>query len=70
MRKTGIAFGMGLIVACALAQPSFAAKTKMGCERGTEIWNAAEGKCVPGTPKKMTAGKKAPAKAKTKKKET
>lgn len=55
-----------------------AAKSKMGCNTGTEIWNAALGKCEPGEPKykrktdaakqpaaKMTAvAKKAPAEKK------
>lgn len=34
-----------------LSAPALAAKSKMGCEKGSEIWNATEGKCVPGTPK-------------------
>ena len=31
--------------------PATAAKSKMGCEVGTEVWDAAQGKCQPGTPK-------------------
>jgi len=57
--------------------PATAAKSKMGCDTETEMWNAAQGKCEPGTPKykrksadqppaKMTtAAKKAPAAKKT-----
>jgi hypothetical protein len=37
--------------------PAAAAKTKMGCERGKETWDASVGKCVAGKPKK--AAKKA-----------
>jgi hypothetical protein len=31
--------------------PATAAKSKMGCEIGSEVWNATAGKCEPGTPK-------------------
>ena len=43
-----------------------AEQTKMGCEKGKEVWNADEGKCVPGTPKKRTAKPGAKKKAKDK----
>lgn len=42
---------------CALAGlaassgPATAAKTKMGCERGKEVWNATADKCEPGASK-------------------
>jgi hypothetical protein len=42
--------------------PADAAKTKMGCERGKERWDAAAGKCAPG--KAKPAAKKAAAKKK------
>lgn len=60
--------------------PATAAKSKMGCEVGTEVWDAAQGKCQPGAPKykkksaepakapvgkAAAAGKKAPAAKKT-----
>ena len=43
--------------------PAIAAKSKMGCEIGSEVWNAAAGKCEPGTPKhsRKPAESKAPA---------
>jgi hypothetical protein len=59
--------------------PVMASKSKMGCDTETEMWDAALGKCQPGTPKykrksadqasqpaaKVTAAaKKAPAAAK------
>lgn len=31
--------------------PAIAAKSKMGCEMGSEVWNATAGKCEPGTSK-------------------
>ena len=31
--------------------PATAAKSKMGCDRETEVWNAAAGKCEAGTSK-------------------
>ncbi len=48
----------GMVYASA---PADAAKSKMGCERGKEKWDAAAGKCGP-------AGKAAPKKAAAKKK--
>ncbi len=51
MRRTIIALGAAAIAAGLLAQPVAAAKSKMGCEIGKEVWNATEGKCLPGTPK-------------------
>lgn len=51
MRQTIIALSAAAFAAGLLAQPAAAAKTKMGCEIGKEVWNATEGKCVPGKPK-------------------
>jgi hypothetical protein len=31
--------------------PVTASKSKMGCDTETEMWDAAVGKCTPGTPK-------------------
>jgi hypothetical protein len=69
-------FVMSALSAFALAAVAFssgpadAAKSKMGCERGKEKWDAASGKCVAGkskyagkvASKKAPAAKKAPAK--------
>lgn len=41
--------------------PASAAKSKMGCEIGSEVWNAAAGKCEPGTPKYSRKSADAPA---------
>jgi hypothetical protein len=41
--------------------PATAAKSKMGCEIGSEVWNATAGKCEPGTPKHKAAEKKSTA---------
>lgn len=61
----GIAFAVTSFVA--LSEPASAAKSKMGCEIGKEVWNATLGKCEAGTSKykRKTAAKpakKAPAK--------
>jgi hypothetical protein len=67
MRRVVVAFGLAAFLAGTLTLPAGAEQTKMGCEKGKEVWNADEGKCVPGTPKKRTA--KSGAKKKTKDKE-
>lgn len=64
-----------LVLGALVASPgsATAAKSKMGCNTGTEIWNAALGKCEPGEPKykrkadaaKQAVAKKAPAEKKT-----
>ena len=55
---------LALVVVAVSPGPATAAKTKMGCERGKEKWDAAAGKCVPGKSKYagQVASKKAPAK--------
>jgi hypothetical protein len=63
MRFVGVAFGLGALALAGLvysAQPADAAKTKMGCERGKERWNAAAGKCEAGKakPARKAAAKK------------
>ena len=42
-----------LALGATVGSPSLATaeKSKMGCDTATEIWNAALGKCEPGTPK-------------------
>lgn len=64
-----------LVLGALVASPgsATAAKSKMGCNTGTEIWNAALGKCEPGAPKykrktdaaKQAVAKKAPAEKRT-----
>jgi hypothetical protein len=69
MRFVGVVCGLGALALAGLvysAQPADAAKSKMGCERGKERWDAAAGKCAPG--KAKPAAKKAAAKAPAKKK--
>jgi hypothetical protein len=51
--------------ASVLVQPASAAKTKMGCEVGKQVWSGSEGKCVAG--KSKYAGKTASKSAKKKK---
>jgi hypothetical protein len=72
MRFVVIALG-GLALAglAAPAGPAEAAKTKMGCDRGKQVWNATLGRCEAGkskyaamSPRKTAkAGKKAAPKA-------
>jgi hypothetical protein len=67
MRCVGLAYGLGALALVGLVYasgPAEAAKTKMGCERGKEVWNAQAGKCVPGKSKvARAAGKPAKKKA-------
>ena len=83
MRLSLTATVMGLLAfgsMMASPDPVAATKSKMGCDSDTEVWDAALGKCTPGTPKykrksadqatkppaKVTAAaKKAPAAKKT-----
>ena len=69
MRFVGVVCGLGALALAGLvysAEPADAAKSKMGCERGKERWNAAVGKCEAG--KAKPAAKKAAAKPAAKKK--
>jgi hypothetical protein len=64
MRLHVLAYGLGALGLAGLvlaSEPATAAKTKMGCEIGKEVWNATDGKCVPGKSKyaKMVASKTA-----------
>jgi hypothetical protein len=65
MRFVGVACGLAALAFAGMvyAAPADAAKSKMGCERGKEKWNAAAGKCEPGTAKAKPAAKKAAKKA-------
>jgi hypothetical protein len=47
------ALAMGAFATGPFVHPATAAKTKLGCERGKETWDASIGKCVPGKPKKV-----------------
>jgi hypothetical protein len=58
MRSMIVGMGLAALVVAAFGQPATAAKSKMGCEIGKEVWNASIGKCEPGTPKPRKAAKK------------
>jgi hypothetical protein len=66
MRFVGVACGLAALALAGMvySAPADAAKSKMGCERGKEKWNAAAGKCEPGAAKAKAAPKKAAAKKK------
>ena len=59
MRIKIVALSLGALLVGSLAYPATAAKTKMGCEKGKEMWNAQLGKCEPGTYTKKAAKKPA-----------
>jgi hypothetical protein len=61
MRSVIVAIGLAALALGAVTQPAAAKKSKMGCEVGKEIWDADQGKCVPGKYTRKTAkkGKKA-----------
>ena len=68
MRIMIVAIGLAAIGLSASVEPAAAAKSKMGCEIGSEVWSAADGKCVPGKPKyTKSSTAKAPAKKPAKK---
>jgi hypothetical protein len=48
---------LGALVAGSFVYPASADKTKMGCERGKEMWDAQAGKCVPGSKASKSAKK-------------
>jgi len=61
MRSMIGAMALGALLVAGFAftvEPVSAAKTKMGCEKGKEYWDAAEGKCMAGKPPKKKATKK------------
>jgi hypothetical protein len=66
MRSLIAAGVLGAFALTSIAMPVLAAKSKMGCEIGKEVWDASAGKCVPGTAKwnKKAGGKSASAKKK------
>jgi hypothetical protein len=54
MRLSVFAYGLGAVALVGLVyatDPAAAAKSKMGCQIGKEVWNASVGKCVPGKSK-------------------
>jgi len=57
MRSMIVAIGLAALAIGVLVQPAAAKKSKMGCEVGKEIWDAAQGKCVAGKYTKKTAKK-------------
>jgi hypothetical protein len=66
MRLSVLAYGLSALALAGfvyVSGPAEAAKSKMGCERGKELWDAKAGKCVAGKAKVKTA-KKAAAKKK------
>jgi|GEM_PF-1862974 hypothetical protein len=65
MRSMIVALTLAGFAACVLGQPASAAKTKMGCEIGKQVWSGSEGKCVAG--KSKYSGKTASKSAKKKK---
>jgi hypothetical protein len=48
MRSMIVVLGLAALAAVSFTQPAAAKKSKMGCEVGKEIWDADQGKCVPG----------------------
>ena len=54
MRSMIVAIGLVALAAGSFVQPAAAKQSKMGCEIGKEVWDAAEGKCVAGTYVKRT----------------
>jgi len=50
-----VAIGLAALVVGSFVQPAAAKKSKMGCEVGKEVWDAAEGKCVAGKYTRKTA---------------
>ena len=61
MRSMIVVLGLAALAAVSFTQPAAAKQSKMGCEIGKEVWDAAEGKCVAGKYTKKTArrGRKA-----------
>jgi hypothetical protein len=57
MRSMVVAIGLAALAVGCFVQPAAAKKSKMGCEIGKEVWDAAQGKCVAGryTKKKKAA---------------
>jgi hypothetical protein len=57
MRWTILSIGAAALAAVMFIEPAAAAKSKMGCEIGSEVWDASQGKCVPGKYSKKSAKK-------------
>ncbi len=63
MRFVVVALGaLALVGIAASAGPASAAKTKMGCERGKQVWNATLGRCEAGRSKYAGVSARKPAK--------
>lgn len=70
MRLRVLAYGLGALGLAGLilaTDPAAAAKTKMGCEVGKEVWNATAGKCEAGRSKYARMAASKPAKKAAKK---
>ena len=59
MRSMMVAIGLAALAVGLLAQPAAARKSKMGCEVGSEVWDATEGKCVAGKYTKRRTARRA-----------
>ena len=57
MRSMIVVIGLAALAVGSFTQPAAAKQSKMGCEVGKEIWDASQGKCVPGRYTKKTARK-------------
>jgi hypothetical protein len=62
---TSVLSALALVAVAVSSGPATAAKSKMGCEKGKERWDAAAGKCVAG--KSKYSGKSAAKKPAAKK---
>jgi hypothetical protein len=65
MRSVIVSLALAGFTTAVLVAPASAAKSKMGCEVGKQVWSASEGKCVAG--KSKYAGKTASKSSKKKK---
>jgi hypothetical protein len=59
MRIKIVLISLGALAIGSFVHPATAAKTKMGCEIGKEIWDAQVGKCMAGKYVKKSAKKSA-----------
>ncbi len=48
MRSMIVVIGLAAFAVGSIAHPAAAKQSKMGCQVGKEIWDASQGKCVPG----------------------
>jgi hypothetical protein len=63
MRLVVVALGaLALVGIAASVEPASAAKSKMGCEVGKQVWNATSGRCEAGRSKYAGVSARKPAK--------